>query len=209
VADHPRPAPDVALGHGAVARRGAGERLVDVVHRHVEAVDVVQQAIPGLAGDRQRPERRPERQLADGVADDPVVDDTDAVGVRDPDRPGQQAGLADPLEPGQLAVPVQAVAAGVDRPGEDVALVRQDHRHARPDRALADDEATLAADDRRVADADAGDIRDRVPRTRPSAPDPNPQIPRSNAQRAASALFGTRDVASSPPFATVPPIIAR
>ena len=31
---------------------------------------------------------------------------------------GQQAGLADPLEPGQLAVAVQAVAAGEDRLGE-------------------------------------------------------------------------------------------
>ena len=72
-----------------------------------------------------------------------------------PIGPVSRPGLADPLEPGQLAVAVQAVAAGVDRLGEDVAVVRDDDRHAGPDRALADDERSVAADDRRVADPDA------------------------------------------------------
>jgi hypothetical protein len=71
VADHPRPAADVALDDRPARRRR--HRLVDVIHRHVEAVDVVEQPVPRLAGDRQRPERRPERQLPDRVADDPVV----------------------------------------------------------------------------------------------------------------------------------------
>ena len=105
MADHPGPAADVALLDRAIA--GGGERLVDVVHRDVEAIDVVEQPVPRLAGDRQGPERRPERQRPDRGPDDPVVDDADAVGVGDPDEPGQQARLADPLETGQLAVAVE------------------------------------------------------------------------------------------------------
>ena len=48
--------------------------------------------------------------------------------------------------PGQLAVAVEAVAAGVDRLGPDVAVVGDDHRDAGPDRTLADDERAVAAD---------------------------------------------------------------
>ena len=50
----PVPPPTPPSATGAVGRRR--ERLVDVVGRHVEAVDVVEQAVPGLADDRQRPD---------------------------------------------------------------------------------------------------------------------------------------------------------
>jgi hypothetical protein len=115
----------------------------------------------------------------DAGADHPVVDDADAVGVRDPDGAGQQPGLADPFETGHLAVAVQPVAAGVDRFGEDVAVVRHDHRHACPDWALPDDERALASHDRRVTDADARHVRDRVGRPRLSPTDDDAEIPRS------------------------------
>ena len=104
-----------------------------------------------------------------------------------PIDPGQEARLADPFEPGQLAVAVQAVAAGVDRLGEDVAVVRDDDGHAGPDGPSADDERPVAADDRGVADAHPGHVRDRVRRTRPTTPDDDPEIPRSNQLRPPSS----------------------
>ena len=67
----------------------------------------------------------------------------------------EHPGLADPLEAGQLAVAVEAVAAGEDGLGPDVVLVRDDDGDAGPDRALADDQRPVAADQRRVADEHA------------------------------------------------------
>ena len=73
-----------------------------------------------------------------------------AIGAR------QEARLADPLQAGQLAVAVEAVAAGEDRLEERVAVVGDDHRDAGADRSLADDPRPVAADQRGVADAHAG-----------------------------------------------------
>ena len=61
-----------------------------------------------------------------------VAHDADAVGVGDRDRRGQPAGLAHPLEPGQLAVAVERVAAGEQLLDADVGLARHDHRDAGP-----------------------------------------------------------------------------
>ena len=40
----------------------------------------------------------PLRRVRDGVGDERVADDADAVGVGDRDRPAEQPRLADPLE---------------------------------------------------------------------------------------------------------------
>ena len=181
MADHAGPAADVALADRPAARRG--ERPVDVVGRHVEAVDVVQQPVPRLAHDRERPVRRPERQRPDRVPDDPVADDADRWVFVIPIGAGQQARLADPFEARQLAVPVQAVAARVDGLRPDVAVVGDDRGDAGSDRALADDERALAPDQRRVTDPDARHVRDRVGRTRPAPADDDPQIPCSHPLR--------------------------
>jgi hypothetical protein len=69
------------------------------------------------------------------------------------------------------------VTAGVDGLGEDVAVMRDDHRDAGPDRALADDQRPIAPDDRRVTDADAGHVGDRVVRPGPATTDDDPEIP--------------------------------
>src|SRR5258705_2262908 len=53
IADHPGAAPDIALGHRTAAR--AVERGKGVLLGDVEAVDVVQRAVPRLRDDRQRP----------------------------------------------------------------------------------------------------------------------------------------------------------
>ena len=174
MADHPRPAPDVAFGDGSVA--GRRERRIDVVGGDVEPVDVVQQPVPGLAHDRQRPVRRPERQLPHGIPDDPVTDHADGVRVRDPDRTREVAGLADPFEPGQLAIPVEPVASGMERLGPDVAIVGHDHRHAGSDGTAPHDERSIAPDERRVAHPNPGDVRDGVGRPRHSMADGDPQV---------------------------------
>src|SRR4051812_25385107 len=115
MADHPGPAADRAF----IDRAGTGrcEGRVDVIGRHVEAIDVVQETVPRLADDGQRPVRRPEWQLSDSVPDDPVADDADRMRVGDPDRAGEVAGLPDPFEPCELSVAVEAVAAREERLG--------------------------------------------------------------------------------------------
>ena len=146
----------------------------------MKAVDVVEQPVPRLADHGQGPVRRPEGQHPDGVADDPVADDPDRMGVRDPDRAREMAGFADPLETGQLAIAIEGVAAGEDRLGPRVAVVRDDHRDAGPDGTGPDGEWPVAADDRGMTDTDTRDIGDRVERTGPPTTDDDPEIPRSH-----------------------------
>ena len=103
VADHPGAAADVALGDGPAAR--AVERREHVLGLHVEAVDVVEQAVVGLGHDRQAPglQARP-RHLP---LEDRVAHDADAVRVGDRDRALEEAALLEPRRPGHLAVAVE------------------------------------------------------------------------------------------------------
>ena len=89
--------------------------------------------------------------------------------------PGELPGFADPFEAGQLAVAVEAVAAGEDR---RVRVRRHDHRDPGSDRSLADDERPVAFDDRGVSHADARDIRDGVERPRAAQPDGDAEVSR-------------------------------
>src|SRR5262245_58889202 len=84
------------------------------------AADVVEEPVERLADDGQRP-----RIVIGRTRSDRTADNADAERVCDPDRRRQQSGLAHPLEPGQLAVSVQAVT-----PGEEGRCRRADHRHA-------------------------------------------------------------------------------
>src|SRR6185436_9226841 len=97
-----------------------------------------------------------------------------------PDRAGEVPGLADPLQARELAVAVEAVAAGVDGLGPDVAVVGNDHGDAGSDRTLADDQRPVAADHGRLADAHAGDVRDGVRGPRPATADDDPQVASSH-----------------------------
>ena len=126
-----------------------GERRGHVLGLDVEAVDVVEEAVPGLADDRQAPRADSLAVLRRG--DERVAHDADGVRVRQPDRRRQQPGVADPFEPGQLTVAVDPVRAGEERLGR-----RQDDGDSRPD--------AVAFDQRRVADPDPLDVRDRVRR---------------------------------------------
>jgi hypothetical protein len=100
----------------------------------------------------------------EGDRDERVPDDTDAVGVGDCDGRGQEARLSDPLEAGQLAIAVEGVTTSEDRLPRCLARSGDDDRHTGPDRSAADDERAVAAHERRVPDANAGDVRDRVER---------------------------------------------
>src|SRR5207249_2704119 len=99
------------------------ERSVCVLCRYVLSADVVEKAVESLADDRKRP-----CVLVSGGSGDRVAHDTDAEGVRDPDRRRQEAGLAHPLQAGQLTVAVEPVTAGDER-----RLGWHDHRHAGAD----------------------------------------------------------------------------
>ena len=122
VADHARAAADGALVDGAVTRRL--ERGGDVLRPHVEAVDVVQEAVPRLADDGQAPVGAVRLHCGDQR----IADDADRVRVRQRDGRRQEARVAYPLEPGQLAVAVDPVAAGEERLRR-----RHDDRDARAD----------------------------------------------------------------------------
>jgi hypothetical protein len=184
VAHHPGAAADPALRHRAGARRG--QRGMDVLGAHVHPVDVAQVAVVGLADDRQVPALLVRRDRGRGSGDQRVADDADGVGVREPDDGGQEPGLADPLEAGQLAVSVQAVAAGEGGLGPGVVGAGDDHRDAGPHRPAADDERAVDLDQRSVADADACDVGDRVRRSGRQAADDDREV--------AGALSGRRYV---------------
>ena len=87
VADHPGPTPDTAL----LDRAGGGriERGAQVLGADMEAVDVVEQAVVGLADDRERPPADPGVRVLDGDRDECVTHDPDAVGIGDRDRARQ------------------------------------------------------------------------------------------------------------------------
>jgi hypothetical protein len=142
-----------------------------VLGLHVEPVDVVEGAVPGLGDDRQRPGL--ERLLVfDRPGDCRVADDTDAVGIGDEDGAFHEAPFLDPGGPGHLAVAILREPAGEDRVVRFLAA-RQDRRHPGPD--------GVALDERRVADLDTADVSDRVQRAgRPVEVDA--EIPRARAR---------------------------
>ena len=190
VADHARPAADVALGDRPVGRRR--ERRVQVLGVDVEAVDVVERAVVRLADHRQRPDRVAHAVGPRGRLDQRVAHHPDAVRVRDADRPAQHPGLPDPLEPGELAVAVEPMRPGEDRLGPDVAVVRDDGGDAGADRSRARPQRAVARDERRVPDADAGDVGDRVERPRLHATDADPELTSAHRRSVATARSGLR-----------------
>ena len=175
----PVPLPTPPSAHRAARRRL--ERGVDVLGPHVHPVDVVQVAVVRLPHHRQVPALLAGRLLLHRRRDQRIADDAHRVGVRQADDGGQEAGLADPLEPGQLAVPVQPVAAGEGGLGPGVVGAGHDDGDAGAHRAASDDQRAVALDQRRVADAHAGDIGDRVGRSRREAADDDPEVARPGA----------------------------
>ncbi len=192
VADHSGPAAHPTLDD----RPGGGrpERCQGIVGRDVEAVDVVQPAVPGLADDRQRPRDGARGPALDLRPDERVADDPDAVGVRQADRSAEQAGLTDPLEAGQLAVPVEPMRSGEHGLDPCVTVVRDDHGDPGPDGTQPPDERAVAADERPVTDPDARDVGDRAEGSRPTAADDDAQVACAHGPSVASrAASGSRE----------------
>jgi hypothetical protein len=83
VADHAGAPAHVPFEDGLVG--GVRERGSDVLRAHVHPVDVVQDAVPGLADDRKAPGPAGARGRSRG-GDQGVADDADGVRVRHADR---------------------------------------------------------------------------------------------------------------------------
>ena len=160
MADHAGAAADVALLDRPAARGGEGQG--DVLGLDVEAVDVVEMAVPGLGHDRQRP------PVARGIGpagmqafgDHRIADHANAVRVGQHDRPLELARFVDPGRAGHLAVAVEGEPAGEDRAVGAGLAARQDR---------GDPGAHLVAvgqvlDQGDLANGDASDVGDRIER---------------------------------------------
>ncbi len=162
ITDHSGSAADTAFGDRASFC--TVERARDILWFQVEAIDVVQPAVPRLRHDRQAPPvtslvRRPMRQAP---GDDRVARHADTVGVRNYDRPFEESAFLHPGRAGHFAIAVQAESAGVNRIVERVMAARNNRGHAGAHRAFADFEFSLAADQSRKTDFDPGDVGDRI-----------------------------------------------
>ena len=148
------------------------ERGVHVFGLHVKAVHVVEHAVVGLGDQRIRepdvPDQRREVLVAIHPAERGVAHHADAAGVGDQDRRLEKAGLLHPVRAGHVAVAVQHVVRGEHR--IELPAARQDRGDAGADRPLPFDELAFAANQRREADLDAGDIGDGVERSGRSRP---------------------------------------
>ena len=114
VADHPRPATDVAFRDRAAAggRRARREGAPARTWKPSMSLSRPSYVSPTTGSDqatRRSPSARPRRRRG-RRGRRPTL-----CGVGDRDRRRQLPGLADPLEAGQLAVAVEPVAAGEDR----------------------------------------------------------------------------------------------
>ncbi|MNV59777.1 hypothetical protein D3C71_1522210 [compost metagenome] len=139
----------------------------------VKTVDVVEQAIEGFHYHRHIPVHRVVgRQRFTFQRDQAVTYHADAVGVGEGDWAGEQAGFADPLQPGGVAIAVEHMHAGKAGGLPGLAGTRFDHRdagtHAAPVGQIGVDAG--------VADANAGHVGDGVQRAGNAVADFNAQI---------------------------------
>jgi hypothetical protein len=159
VTDHARSAADVAFGHRARLR--AGKRCVDVLRSHMEAVDVIELAVPGLGHYGQRPPvtARVRRARPHAPCDRRVAHDADAVRIGEQDGPFERPGFLEPCGAGHLAVAIQREPAAEHGNVEAHTSAGQDRGHACTHLSSARE----VLDERHVAYGDAGDVGDRVP----------------------------------------------
>jgi hypothetical protein len=178
VADHAGAAADVALRDRAA--RGSVERRIHVCGLDVKAVDVVEMAVPGLGDDRQRPPvaGRVGGALAHAPGDHGVAHHADAVRVGQEHRPLQLPRLLDPGGAGHLAVAVQCEPSAEYRRAQAIAAARQDRGDARAHLVPA----RQVLDQRGVANRHAGDVRDRIERSR-LAVERHAEVPRAQVGR--------------------------
>src|SRR6476660_483355 len=132
----------------------------------VEAVDVVEPAIPGFRDDRERP------PVAGGVGlamrhaplNDGVAHHADAVRVRYHHWAFYKSGLFDPCCTGHFAVAVQRPPAGKYGTAHGILSARKNRGDPGAHGALADLQFSFARNQRSMADDDAGNISDGIER---------------------------------------------
>ena len=147
--------------------RASVQGVHGVLGLDVKPVDVVQPAIPGFGDHRQRPIVA--GRVRGGVRHAPlnhrVAHHAHAVSVGDHHRAFEKSGFLDPCGAGHLAVAVLREPGGEYRIGKRVRAAGQHGRHAGAHRTLADLQFARSGDQRRVADRDAGHVRDGIERS--------------------------------------------
>jgi hypothetical protein len=86
------------------------------------------------------------------------------------------------------------MAAGVHGPSEHVAGMRNDRGDPGSDGPFPDDERSVPADDRGMADAHAIDVRDGVVRAGPASPDHDPEIASSHLMPPPAPAWGVAPI---------------
>jgi len=131
---------------------------------HVEAVDVVEPAVPGFRDDRKGPPVAGGIGLAmrDAPLDDCVSYYTDAVRVGDHHRAFEEPGLFDPGGAGHFAIAVERPPAGENGIAHGIFAAWENGGDAGAHGAFTDLKLSFPGDERRVADGDAGNVGDGV-----------------------------------------------
>ncbi len=173
------------------------ERVPDIFRLDVKAINVIEPAVPSLGHNGQAPPvaGRIGRSVLDAPGNDRVARHADAMRVRDDDWSFEKPALLNPGCAGHLAVSIQAEEARVNRIIKRSPPARQNRGNTGAHRAFANLEFAFAADQCRIANFDASDIRDRVKFPR-RAFKRNPEIARAN-RLAYDSVFGGGDFCGS------------
>src|SRR6267378_4719306 len=180
VADHSRPAADVAFFDSAGVCGING--VEGVLGFDVEAVDVVEPAVPSFCDDGERP------PVAGGIGlamsntplNDGVADDADAVRVGDHYGTFEKTGFFDPGRAGHFAVAIERPPSSKYGIHHGIYATGKNGRDAGSDRAIVDIALAFAGDERGVADGDPGNVGYGVERAGRAV--------KRNAQRARAGL---------------------
>src|SRR5206468_10558840 len=138
-------------------------RVKDVLWLDVKALDVVEPPVRGFGYHRQAPRVAGVIRYAtfNPPCDDRIARDTDAVSICKNDRSIEETAFLNPGCAGHFTVAIQAEEACVNGIVERIVAPRENSGHASAHRAFANLKFSIAANQRRIADSDARNIRDR------------------------------------------------
>lgn len=171
MADHAAATADRAFHHRAVDRVFQG--FSHMRGLHVKTVDIVEQAVKGLQHHWHVPVKTAVVGLLLAIqCNQGIAHHTEAVGVGEGNRAGQQTRLANPFKPGGVTIAVEHMHAGEIRLLIGRTRTRFDHRHAGADVPSGAAAAAHIA----VADAYAGYISDGVERARMQLTDADVEV---------------------------------
>ena len=162
-ADHSGAAADISFGDRAAV--SVGHSGLGVFGLYVEAIDVVQIAIPGFGDDRERPPifERQRGAVLQLPGDNRVAHDPHAVGVGDHHRTVKKAGFIDPGGASHFAIAVFGEPAGKNRIDGRLAS-RKNGGDAGAHGAFAHFQFSFAGNQGAVADFDAFHVGDGIER---------------------------------------------